>query len=116
MRERLLLVFHEFYDILLIQDKLIIIAVLSAGPADLSPEGIADIVFGKGDQRDPVDPLSAKSIHAVAYHLPSDPLSAEFTGYTYMIEAPLPSVASAQDRTDDLLAADSDDACRGISI
>lgn len=110
------LVFHESDDIFFVQDKLVIVAVLPAGPADLSPEGIAHIIFGEGDQRDAVDALSSQRIHAVSDHPAPDALPAVFLGHTYMVEASLSPVAAAEDRTYDLLTADRDDTRRGISF
>ena len=109
-------VFYESGDVLFIQYKLVIITVLPAGPSDLSPESISDIVFGERDQGDAVDPLSSKRVHAVAHHPASDALPAEFLCDAYMVETSLPAIAPAQDRTDYLLAADRDHTCRGIPL
>ena len=110
----LFLVFHEFCDILLVQYKLVIIAVLPAGPANLSPESISNIIFGKRDQGDPVDPLPSQGIHTVPHHPASYALPAELLCYADMVETSLPPVASAQDRTDHFLSADRYHTCRGI--
>jgi hypothetical protein len=112
----LFLILNKSRDVFFIKFKLIIVAVLPAGPPDLSPEGIAHIIFGKGDQRHPVDPVPAKGIHTVTHHAASDSLPAVFFGNAYMIQAALPAVAPAQDRTHDLFTADCHNTGGGISF
>ena len=111
-----LLVFDKFRDVLLVQDELIIITVLPAGPADLPPEGIAHVVFGKCDQGHAVDPLPAQRVHTVADHPAPDSLSAEFPGDTHMVQTSLTPVAAAQDRPDNFFAAHRHNTRGGISL
>ena len=92
----LTLTFNKSGYIFFIQYEIVVIQILTMFPADLSPESVARVVFGKGDQGDLVDPLGPEGIHAVNDHIPADAAPPQRLGDTYMVEVTLPSVTAAE--------------------